>query len=89
MRPCGPALTDVLIALLGLVQQLAHAAAGDVVLGMRVGVDALQALQVGLDESQATPRCGVVAVHHEALTERRLERRIYTDNLLAQVNGIE
>jgi hypothetical protein len=49
---------------LGLVQQAAHAAAGDVVLGVGVGVAALQSLQVALDEDQAAPGGGVVAVNH-------------------------
>ncbi len=39
---------------LRLVQQPAHAAAGEVVLGVRVRVDTLQRLQVALDEHQAT-----------------------------------
>ncbi len=40
---------------LGLVQQPAHAAAGQVVFGVRVGVDALQVLQVALDEGRQRP----------------------------------
>ncbi len=84
-----PRVDRHLDALLGLVQQLAHAAAGDVVLGVGIGVDALQALQVGLDEAQAAPRCRVVAVHHQPLAERRLERRVDADDLLAQESGVE
>jgi hypothetical protein len=69
---------------LGLVQQAAHAAAGDVVLGVGVGVAALQGLQVALDEHQAAPRGGVVAIDHQPPAERRVERRVDADDLAAQ-----
>ncbi len=68
----------------GLVQQLAHAAARDVVFRMRIGVDALQALQVGLDKAQAAARRRVVAVNHQPFAERRVEGRVDPDDLLPQ-----
>ena len=64
------------------MQKLAHATAGNVVLGVRIGVHALQALQVGLNEAQATPGSGVIAIHHQPLAKRRLKCRIYADDLL-------
>ena len=70
---------------LGVVQQPAHAAARQVVLGVGVGVDALQVLQVLLDEGQAAPRGRVVAVHHEPPAERGVEGRVDADDLAAQV----
>ncbi len=69
---------------LGLVQQVAHAATGDVVLRVGVGVDPLQALQVALDENQAAPGRRVVAVDHEPAAERRVECRIDAHDLAAQ-----
>jgi len=71
-------------ARLGLVQQLAHAAPGQIVLGVRVGIDSLQALQVFLDEQQTSAGCGVVAIDHQALPEGCLERRIDADDLLPE-----
>ena len=68
----------------GLVQKLAHAAAGDVIFGMRVRVNALQALQIRFDKPQATSRSRVIAVHHEALAKRRLKGGVNTHNLLSQ-----
>ena len=51
--PLRSCVDRVLDGLLRLVEQLAHAAARNVVLGMGVRVHALQALQVGLHEAQA------------------------------------
>ena len=87
--PRRPGVHGFLDRLLGLVQQLRHAAAGDVILGMRVCVDTLQALQVGLHETQAAPRRRVVTIHHEPFAERRVECRIYPDDLLAQKAGAQ
>ena len=50
-----PGVHRALDRALRLVQQPAHAAAGQVVLGVRVGVDALQVLQVALDERRQRP----------------------------------
>ena len=72
-----------------LVQQLRHAAARDVVLGVGVRVDALQALDVGLDESQTPPGRRVVTIDHQTLAERRFECRIDAHNLLPQPGGIQ
>ena len=44
--PLRTGIDRLLDALLGLMQQLRHAATRDVILGVRVGVDTLQALQV-------------------------------------------
>ena len=84
MRPCGPAFTERLIASLRLVQQPAHAAAGQVVLGVRVRVHALQRLQVALDEHEAAAGRRVVAVHHQAAAERRVEGGVDPDDLAAK-----
>ena len=51
--PLRSRVDRILDGLLRLVQQLAHTAARNVVLGMRIRVHALQALQVGLYEAQA------------------------------------
>ncbi len=69
---------------LRLVQQPAHAAPGQVVLGVRVGVDALQVLQVALDEVQAAAGRRVVAIHHQPAAERGLERGVDADDLRAE-----
>ena len=69
---------------LRFVQQAAHAAARQVVFRVRVGVDALQVLQVALDEQQAAARRRVIAIDHQPAAERRLERRIDADDLGAQ-----
>ncbi len=69
---------------LRLVQQPAHAAAGQVVLGVRVRVDPLQRLQVALDEHQAAAGGRVVAVDHQPAAERRVERRVDADDLAAE-----
>jgi len=71
------------------MQKLAHAAAGDVVFGMRIGVHALQTLQVGLNEAEATPGSGVVAIHHQPLAKRRLKCRIYADDLLPKIGRLK
>jgi hypothetical protein len=74
---------------LGLVQQPRHAAAGDVVLGVGVGVGLQQALQVALDEAQRAPRGGVVAVDHRPAAEGGLDRRVHADDLVAQRGEID
>ena len=80
----GARVHGALDGVLRLVQQAAHAAAGEVVLGVRVRVDALQRLQVALEEDQAAARGGVVAVDHQAAAERRVERRVDADDLAAE-----
>ena len=84
IRPLGARVHRALDRVLRLVQQAAHAAAGEVVLGVRVRVDALQRLQVALEEDQAAARGGVVAVDHQAAAERRVERRVDADDLAAE-----
>ena len=74
---------------LGLMQQLRHTAAGNVVLGMGIRIDALQTLQIRLHEAQAAAGGRVIAIHHQAFAERRLEGRVHADDLLPQVRGIE
>ncbi len=81
----GARVHRALDRILSLVQQPAHAAAREVVLGVRVRVDPLQRLQVALDEHQAAARGRVVAVDHQPTTERRVERRVDADDLAAEV----
>ena len=66
------------------MQKLAHAASGDVVFRMRIRVYPLETLQVTFDETQATTGGGVIAIHHQAFAEWRVERGIDADDLLAQ-----
>ncbi len=79
-----PRVDRALDGALRFVQQPAHAAAGEVVFGVGIGVDALQLLQVLLDEEQAATRRRVVAVHHQAAAERRVEGGVDADDLRAQ-----
>ena len=68
----------------GLLQQVRHRTAADVVLGMRVGVDALKVLDVALDQAEAAAGGGVIGIHHQAVAERRGHRGIGADHLVAQ-----
>lgn len=78
-----PRINRTLDDLLGLVQALRHAPPSDVILGMRIGVAALQLYQVVFYEVETTARGGVVAVHHQAPSKGNLEGGVYTHNLFA------
>ena len=87
--PTWPGIHRLLDRRFRFMQQLAHAASGDVVFGVGVCVHPLQTLQVRLHEAQTPARCRVIAINHQAFAKRRLESRIHTDNLLPQICRIE
>ena len=67
-----------------LLQQMGHRASADIVLGMSVGVDALQVLYVLLDQVQ-TPAGGcVIGIHHQSFAEGRRDGGVGADDLAAQ-----
>ena len=74
---------------LGLLEQARHRAAGDIVLGVRVGVDALQALNVALYDRQAAPGRRVVGINHEPVAERRGHGCVGADDAAPEIVKIQ
>ena len=67
-----------------LLQQMGHGTAADVILGMGIGIDTLEVLQVLLNQVQAAAGCRVVGINHQAFPEWCCHRCIRTDNLASE-----
>ena len=87
--PPGAGPDRVLDDGLGLLQQVGHAPARHVVLGVGVRVVALQAHEVALDEEEAAPAGGVVGVDEHPLAEGGLEHGVHADDLVAEALEVE
>jgi hypothetical protein len=85
----GTRIDGILNGLLGLLQEMRHRAAADVVFGMGIGVDPLLVLDVFLHETQTTAGGGVVRIYHQARAEWRIHGRIGSDDFCSERREIQ
>ncbi|MCK7541336.1 MAG: hypothetical protein MZV63_65835 [Marinilabiliales bacterium] len=84
-----PSIDGLLDGPLGAVENAGHAPAGDVVLGMRIRIVALEAKEIGLDEAERSSGGRVVAIDHQAFAERGRYGGVDADDLVPQRCGVE